>query len=462
MSDIAIEINQVSKFYKLYDAPKDRLKEALSLFGKKYHKEFYALQDIDLKIHRGEILGVVGKNGSGKSTLLKLVSGVLQPNAGSISVDGKISALLELGAGFNPEFTGRQNIYFYATILGLTNAEIDKKLEDIIAFADIGDFIGQPLKSYSNGMRARLAFAVAVHIDPEILILDEVLAVGDALFRRKCFAKMEEFFKAGKTIIYVSHDANSVNQLCSRAVLLHQGRIILDGEPKEVTKYYEKLLFSKQDGHAAIVADLTAETKTQTKVSGAGAPAIAKHSDQLDKLALKPFLIDGLNPKSTVFYKDFDVVIQESYFLALSGEKVNCFVFGEPYRFKAKVLFNCDAQDVAFGFVIKDVRGQKVSSLESKKQYDYGVFIPKIREGSVIDIDIVFPCLFVNGDYFIDLGVSSFKNDQVILSRGVDLSMFRVINNELYSAGFVDIISNMKVQVDGQPAIELNNESRIV
>jgi len=194
-SEIAISLKNVSKYYKLYNKPKDRLKEALSRSGKIYHKKFYATKNLDLEIKKGEILGIVGKNGSGKSTLLKLITGVLTPDEGSITVNGKISALLELGSGFNPEFTGMQNIFFYGTILGFSKEEMKEKLDDILAFADIGDFIQQPLKTYSSGMKSRLGFAVAVHIDPEILILDEVLAVGDILFRRKCYAKMEEFFK---------------------------------------------------------------------------------------------------------------------------------------------------------------------------------------------------------------------------------------------------------------------------
>ena len=184
MSDIAISIKNVSKYYKLYNSPKDRLKESLSFSNKQYHKKFYATQNLSLDIKKGEILGIVGKNGSGKSTLLKLITSVLTPDEGSIKVNGKISALLELGSGFNPEFTGIENIFFYGTILGFSKQEMEAKLDDIIAFADIGDFIYQPLKSYSSGMKSRLGFAVAIHIEPEILILDEVLSVGDVLFQR--------------------------------------------------------------------------------------------------------------------------------------------------------------------------------------------------------------------------------------------------------------------------------------
>ena len=251
MQPVVISLKGVSKFYKLYQANKDRLKEALHPLGKKYHRDYYAIRALNLEVRRGEVLGIVGRNGCGKSTLLKLVSKVLQPNEGEIRVSGKVTALLELGAGFNPEFTGRENIRFYSTILGLSIKEIEQLTPAIIEFAELGQFIDQPVKTYSSGMKSRLGFAVAVHVEPDILILDEVLAVGDAAFKRKCFAKMEEFFKAGKTVLFVSHDANSVNKLCTRAVLLHGGNIILDGEPKDVTRFYEKLAYAKESDHPA-------------------------------------------------------------------------------------------------------------------------------------------------------------------------------------------------------------------
>ncbi len=458
MIDTVISLKDISKYYKLYNEPKDRLKEALHPFKKKYHKPFYALKNLNLDIKKGDILGVVGRNGCGKSTLLKLIAGVLKPNEGSISVKGKITALLELGAGFNPEFTGIDNIQFYAKVLGISDDEFEEKLPDIINFAELGDFLYQPVKTYSSGMKARLGFSVAVHVDPEILILDEVLAVGDALFKRKCYAKMEEFFKAGKTIIYVSHDSNSVTQLCNRAVLIHEGNIIMDSEPKEVAKYYEKLLFSKQENNASIIESIK-DYKTKPDVAREALASNSQDKPVKRNHGFRPFLIDGLTPKSTVLYLEYDVDIQEPCFSTLSGEKVNCFVFGEQYKFTAKILFHCNAEDVSFGFVIKDLKGQTVSSFESKKQYDYGQFIHQVDKGSVIDIEIVFPCVFVNGDYYIDLGVSSFKGNQVILSRGVDLSMFRVINAKPYSAGAVDIISNMNVLVDGHLAIKINKDT---
>jgi lipopolysaccharide transport system ATP-binding protein len=246
-TDTAIKVSGVSKVYNLYRNKKDRLKEALHPRRKKYHKEFFALKNIDLEVKKGEILGIVGKNGSGKSTFLKTIAGVLTPTTGTVEKYGKIIPLLELGAGFNPQFTGMENIYFYCSLLGYRKEDIDNMLDEILDFAEIGDFIHQPIKTYSSGMKARLAFAVSVNVVPDILILDEVLSVGDVLFRRKCFARMEQFFKGGKTILFVSHDTNSVNQLCTRAVLLDGGEILLDANPKTVTMYYEKMLFAKSE-----------------------------------------------------------------------------------------------------------------------------------------------------------------------------------------------------------------------
>ena len=245
MTDIAVKLENISKFYKLYKEPKDRLKEALHPFGKKYHKEFYSLSRINLEIKKGEIFGIVGRNGAGKSTLLKLITGVLQPSSGKVLVNGNVSALLELGGGFNPEFTGIQNIYFSGTMMGFSRREMKQKIDDIIDFAEIGEFIDQPLKTYSNGMKARLGFALTINMKPEIMVLDEVLAVGDELFKRKCFAKMEEIFKSGSTILYVSHGIGTINQICSRAILLDHGELILDGIPKFVTMHYQKLLYAE-------------------------------------------------------------------------------------------------------------------------------------------------------------------------------------------------------------------------
>ncbi|MDO5701843.1 MAG: ABC transporter ATP-binding protein, partial [Lachnospiraceae bacterium] len=227
---------------RLYEKPTDRLKEAIGFSHKKLHRELYALNDVSFDVARGETVGIIGVNGSGKSTILKIITGVLTPTGGRVIADGRISALLELGAGFNMEYTGIENIYLNGTMMGFSEKEIEARIDDILAFADIGEFAGQPVKTYSSGMFVRLAFAVAINIDPEILIVDEALSVGDVFFQAKCYRKFEEFRSQGKTILFVSHDLSSVSRYCDRVVVLHKGVKLAEGEPKEMVDLYKQLL----------------------------------------------------------------------------------------------------------------------------------------------------------------------------------------------------------------------------
>lgn len=249
----------VTKVYRLYSDPIDRMKEALHPFKKKYHNDFFALQDVSFSIGKGEVVGIIGKNGSGKSTLLKILTNVLAPTSGSVSVTGRVSSLLELGAGFNPEMTGRENVYFQGAIVGLARRETDLHMDDILQFADIGDFIDQPVKSYSSGMFVRLAFACAVNVSPDILIVDEALAVGDAVFQRKCYAKLDAFKAAGKTILLVSHDMETVKRLCSRVILLDGGHLLQDGSPPEVVLSYFRMLFPEETADAPVAVEQEAD-----------------------------------------------------------------------------------------------------------------------------------------------------------------------------------------------------------
>ncbi|MEX3745323.1 MULTISPECIES: ABC transporter ATP-binding protein [Lysinibacillus] len=243
--DVVISVNNLSKVYKLYNDPKDRLKESLSLSRKKYHKEFHALNNISFKVKRGETIGIIGKNGSGKSTLLKILTGVLSPSEGEVFVKGKIAALLELGAGFNPEYTGMENIFLQGTIIGFTKEQMRSKVESILQFAEIGDYINQPVRTYSSGMFARLAFAVAINVEPEILIVDEALAVGDVRFQAKCFKKFEDLKEQGITILFVTHDVFSVRNMCDRAVWINQGELLLEGDTSLVTAKYMEYMNSE-------------------------------------------------------------------------------------------------------------------------------------------------------------------------------------------------------------------------
>ena len=239
---IAIQVKNLEKAYKLYNKSSDRLKETLGLGRKKRHTEHYALKGVDLTIHQGETVGIIGTNGSGKSTILKIITGVLNPTGGEVTVNGRISALLELGAGFNMEYNGIENIYLNGTMIGFSEKEIGEKMNDILEFADIGEYVYQPVKTYSSGMFVRLAFAVAINIEPEILIVDEALSVGDVFFQAKCYHKFEEFKSMGKTIVFVSHDLSSISKYCDRVVLLNQGVKLGEGEPKEMIDAYKQVL----------------------------------------------------------------------------------------------------------------------------------------------------------------------------------------------------------------------------
>lgn len=249
MSEIEISVNSISKIYKLYNNPKDRFKEAFSVKKTKYYNEFFALRNLSFEIKRGETIGIVGKNGSGKSTLLKILTGVISQSRGEVFVKGKISALLELGAGFNMEYTGIENIFLYGTIMNIKKVDMEKKVDDIIKFADIGDYINQPVKMYSSGMFVRLAFAVAINVDPDILIVDEALAVGDIRFQLKCMDKFVEFMEKGKTIIFVSHDVNSIKRFCNRVLWINNGELIMDGETDTVIDDYLDFLKTDLDIH---------------------------------------------------------------------------------------------------------------------------------------------------------------------------------------------------------------------
>lgn len=430
----AISLTGVSKSYRLYRTKQDRLKEALHPFGKKYHRDFFALENIDLEIGSGEVVGIVGRNGSGKSTLLKIISHVLPPTKGTVDIKGKVSALLELGSGFNPEFTGIENIYFYSTILGLTRREIGEKLDSIIEFADIGQFLYQPLKTYSSGMRARLGFAVAAHIDPEILILDEVLAVGDDVFRRKCYAKMEEFFDSGRTIVYVSHDINSVNQLCTRAVMLDAGRILLDDRPKTVTTYYQKLLFANPKNVESVRREIDEVAECGTAGGSRGPVEVSPQR-----------FLDELVSKSRVEYGTSDVSITGERMVDRLGRKINVLEYGETYWFEVDVAFGIRAEDVAFGLELKDLKGVLVTSVESARLFQFSRSFDEVLESEVFSLRYEFPCLLTTGTYLANFGVSTYAGGQSILNRVIDIYMFKVDNPNQFSAGYVQLVKRLDV-----------------
>ena len=264
-NDIAIKVENLTKVYHLYDKPQDRLKEALNPFKKSYHHDFYAMENVSFEIKKGETVGILGRNGAGKSTLLKMITGVLTPTSGSIEVNGKIASLLELGAGFNPEMTGIENIYLNGTLMGFTKEEMDKKIDNIITFADIGEFIYQPAKMYSSGMYARLAFAVSINVEPDILIVDEALSVGDIKFQIKCINKFKELQEKGITILFVSHDIFTVRSFCNKAVWLHNGTVKEVGDVTEVSAHYNEFMYGETEQNTSSKSQTTKTTVTSSE-----------------------------------------------------------------------------------------------------------------------------------------------------------------------------------------------------
>ena len=321
--DIAIKVENLSKVYKLYNAPIDRMKESLHPFKKKYHKDFHAISNVSFEVKKGETVGIIGKNGSGKSTLLKMITGVLTPSSGSVEVKGRISALLELGAGFNMDYTGLENIYFQGNLMGFEHEEMDVKVKEILSFADIGDFIHQPVKNYSSGMFARLAFAVAINVEPDILIVDEALAVGDANFQLKCHKRMDELRESGVTILFVSHDTYSVKALCQKALFLNKGiqqgygaalemvndyLIFLDGENQPLEINDNKLSILNESDNDTEPLD---QDNIESDVVKSTLPAKITLVDALGKMKINDNEITIITGETIEFYVEYEIYSQE-------------------------------------------------------------------------------------------------------------------------------------------------------
>lgn len=438
MSNIAVKFENVSKFYKLYNSPKDRLKEALHPFGKKRHREFYALKNINLEVKKGEILGIVGRNGSGKSTLLKIIAGVVQPNSGKVVVNGEVSALLELASGMNPEYDGLQNIYFGGIMMGFTREEMKAKIDDIIAFADIGDFINQPLKTYSSGMKARLGFALAINVKPEILVVDEVLSVGDDLFKRKCFAKIEELFKSGCTVFFVSHSTPNVVEICTKAILVDKGELILEGPAPFVTRYYQKLLYAlpatlkeireeiiqlnmNQDEKEKYICQIDQERNEKKSEPDKKIPVINEITE--DRSKPTAYFIQDFTPKTTVKHEFYDVKISTIQVETLSGKVVNALVMNDSYILSYKVQFNLDMDKVKFATLVLSEKGLAISGVSLHTEESC-----KVKTGDIYNVQIRFKCTLLPGTYFIGISVNRIDeyNEKIRLYEIHDAIAFKV------------------------------------
>lgn len=432
---MVISVSHLYKSFSLTNHPWQRLREAL--WPKATDRRFYALRDISFHVQRGETLGIVGHNGSGKSTLLQLITSVMQPDRGQVQVQGRVAALLELGSGFNPEFTGRQNVFFNAQLLGLTKQQVQQRLADILAFADIGQFIDQPVKCYSSGMMLRLAFSVVMHIDPDVLIVDEALAVGDDAFQRKCHAKLKQLQAKGVTLLFVSHSAGQVIELCDRAILLDKGELILQGTPKQVVQQYHKLLHMQEPERSEF---------RQQIVSGQLASPVPLESAQQGEISSNDSYDSQLQPVSTVWYAEQGARIRDPHIENQQGARVNLLSAGHDYDYVFYVDFHQEAFEVGGGMMIKTVTGFDLAGASTI--FDHHKRIPYVAAGQSIRLRFRFRCALPNGSYFLNCGCSALVNgERQFLHRGVDAAMFTVIEQNPNATGAVDLIQQLACEV---------------
>ena len=410
MTDIAIRVQNLSKCYQIYDAPRDRLKQFVAprlqrmagQIPKQYFREFWALKDISLEIKKGETVGIIGRNGSGKSTLLQLICGTLSPTSGNVEANGRIAALLELGSAFNPEFTGRENVYMNAAVLGLSKEEVDARFDHIAAFADIGQFIEQPVKTYSSGMIVRLAFAVQSQIDPDILVVDEALSVGDAKFQAKCFERLRRLKENGTSILLVTHSSEQIVTHCSNAILLNNGTQLESGDPKHVVNRYMDLLFGKEK--------ITLESLPAQSVNAAALPAANTAytlSNSEDIFYSRP----GYN-SSEYRWGDGAATILDFYIAADDEPYPSAVTTGQTILFGISAKFNSDLLRPLFGVITKTKEGVAVNGANSE-MLECTDFQTLFQKGAVMHAEASFKCRLAPGDYFISIGIATRQGEEV-------------------------------------------------
>ena len=449
---IAIEVKNLTKSYKLYDKPMDRLKDSLGLAKKRKFKEHLALNNVNLSVKKGETVGIIGTNGSGKSTILKIITGVLTPTSGEVNVDGHISALLELGAGFNMEYNGIDNIYLNGMMIGFSEDEITKRLDSILEFADIGDYVYQPVKTYSSGMFVRLAFAVAINIDPEILIVDEALSVGDVFFQAKCYHKFEEFKNQGKTILFVSHDLSSISKYCDRAVLLNQGVLLGEGTPKEMIDIYKQVLVGQYPLPSSDVKSLLDDDEVRNAAASASdrakEKASAKAANELNgNNAIRPANGESQGDASvknpdTLEYGDGAAVIEEFYATDSTGMRSNSIIKGTDFAVHMKVKFNRDVAAPIFAFTFKNIMGIEITGTNSMVEK---AFLEPVKAGEVKEISFTQNMSLQGGEYLISFGVTGFEKDNfTVYHRLYDALNITVVSDK-NTVGYYDMNSKCTV-----------------
>jgi len=426
-SELAISVHDLSKSFHIYEKPRDRLFQMLARDRKQYFREFWALKGVSFDIRKGETVGIVGRNGSGKSTLLQLVCGTLNPTHGTITTNGRIAALLELGSGFNPEFSGRENVYMNAAVLGLSREETDARFSEIEAFAEIGDFIDQAVKTYSSGMMVRLAFAVAINVEPQILIVDEALSVGDELFQRKCFARIEAIKESGATILFVSHSGSAVVELCDRAILLDSGEKLIEGAPKNIIGKYQKLLYAPREKVATIRHEIISGAEIKdTSGSEIAISAVPRATASSESEEMVAFYDPHLISQSVLSYESHGAWIERPQIVDRTGEPVNCLKRGDTYRYTYQVRFETGATAVRFGMMIKTPGGVELGGSVSAANLQGAVGL--VKKGYVAQVEFSFQCLLNPGTYFLNAGVTGTVGEsETYLHRLLDACLFRVL-----------------------------------
>jgi len=449
-----IRVEGVGKCYPVYARPADRLRQfvlphvrdALRMPQRRYYEEYWALRDVGFEVRRGEQLGIVGRNGAGKSTLLQVICGTLRPTVGEVEVMGRVAALLELGAGFNPELTGEENIFLNGSVLGLGGDEIRARYDDIVAFADIPGFIDQPVKNYSSGMYMRLAFSIAVHVEPDILVVDEALSVGDEAYQRKCHARIRRLRDAGATILFVSHSAGHVTEVCDRAILLDHGELLSIGPAKDVVARYQKLIYAPVARQAEIRQSILDGRDASAAASAAAGDA---HSPQAGAAA-KPALDEasweeGLVPKSTVSYPGRNCTIGDARIETLDGRRVNVLRPGDEYVFAYRVEFEAAAVAIRYGMMVRSLTGVELAGAVSHPE---AAPVPFAATGSVFEVRFRFRALFTAGTYFLNAGVAGLEGEaETYLARTLDVAMFRVMRDpSRLGTAFVDIGAQARIE----------------
>ena len=424
--NLAISVQGVSKIYKLYDKPIDRLKEAVSLTHKSYHRDFFALSDISFDVKKGETVGIIGTNGSGKSTILKIITGVLSPTTGTAEVSGNISALLELGAGFNSEYTGLENIYMNGTMMGFSREEMQRRMDDILRFADIGDFVNQPVKTYSSGMFVRLAFALAINVDPEILIVDEALSVGDVFFQAKCYRRMEEMMKNGTTILMVSHDMGSIIKYCDKVVLLNRGHFVAQGEAGKMVALYKKILANQTDE--------LAEALIEQKKEALGLPVGEVHTDKSMKERM------NLNPEVQE-YGDGRASFEDFGTLDARGNVTTLLLKGEMFTIRERIRFHAPIEMPIFTYTLRDKKGTDITGTNTMFE---GADIKPVKDGDVYTVSFRQKMNLQGGEYLLSMSCTGYENgEHVVYHRLYNVLSLTVISNK-NTVGYYDMDSEVE------------------